>query len=322
MSVGTALVTGSAGFVGRHMVRELELQGWEVHPVDLLDPRMPLDARMLFLGPVETRQYDLVVHAAAQAPHRAAIDGQPRTHLYNAALDAMMFDWAVRTRQRRVIYFSSSAVYPIGYQRGAPPYRLNEADAFGVGGMSRISSGLLEIMQERMVDLQPDANYGRTKLAGEQLAESTRAAGVPVHVVRPFSGYGTDQGEDWPFGAFLARAMRREQPFPLWNPQAVRDWVHIDDVVATTLDMVDLDHPGPINLCTGRGVSTIDLAAMICQYAGVRTTFEPDGTAPQGVAYRVGDPSRMSTVRSAMVSLEEGVQRAVLHGQREVGRGQ
>jgi hypothetical protein len=36
-------------------------------------------------------------------------------------------------------------------------------------------------------------------------------------VVRPFSGYGADQSADFPFGAFTARAARREDPFLIWG---------------------------------------------------------------------------------------------------------
>lgn len=298
--MNTALVTGSAGFIGRHMTAELRARGWEVTGCDIVDAGgRPLDDDALRLfrrheGP----RYDLVVHCAARAPHRAAIDGRPANMVYNAMLDAAMFDWAVRTGQHRVLYLSSSAVYPIDLQNDhARPRRLREDDQ----RPDRLNFGA------------PDASYGWTKLLGERMAAAAADAGLAVHVVRPFSGYGEDQGVDWPFGAFADRARRREDPFVIWGSgDQVRDWIHVDDVVAGALAVVDSDVREPVNLCTGEGTRMYDLAAMICEQAGYRPTFVVAPDRPEGVAYRVGDPDRMHDTFVSLVALEEGVARAVV----------
>lgn len=301
----TAVVTGGAGFVGRHMVAELERRGWRVYVVDLAtDP--DYDALTLFSGGLAL--VDLVVHCAARAPHRAAIDRQPAVMPYNVMLDAAMFDWAIRTGQRRVLYLSSSAVYPVGLQTSQTIYRLCEED---VAPRLTVSADLLEALGEAG-PLMPDASYGWTKLLGERMAAAAAEAGVPVHVVRPFSGYGEDQGVNWPFGAFVDRARRREDPFVIWGTGAqVRDWIHIDDVVAGALAVVDADERRPVNLCTGEGTSMLDLATMICDAAGYMPLFETRPDAPSGVYKRVGDPERLNRLYRPKISLGEGVARAM-----------
>lgn len=287
-----ALVTGAAGFVGRHMSNELDRRGYTVHEVDIVNG---YDALSVFRTshPAST-QFDLVVHCAAQAPHRAAIDTQPATHVYNQLLDAAMFDWAIRTKQRRVLYFSSSAGYPV---------RLQDADLMGR-------------LKESDVDLgdvvQPDASYGWVKLSGERMAASARTCGVPVTVVRPFSGYGEDQGTDWPFGAFLERVSRRDDPFLVWGDGTqVRDWIHIDDVVAGALAVVESDTEEPVNLCTGVGTSMADLIGLMAAGVGYRPALAYQPNRPAGVAYRVGDPAQLHRYFTPAVSIEEGVKRAL-----------
>lgn len=283
-----ALVTGSAGFVGRHMEAALLRRGWSVEVCDI-------DAHDIFRTSDE--QYDLVVHAAATAPHRAAIDGQPMNLALDLALDAAMFEWAVRTGQRRVLYLSSSAAYPVDLQNDfATARELREDmirwDLFNVG--------------------TPDASYGWVKLTGERMAAAAAAAGVAVHVVRPFSGYGEDLGENWPFGAFVARARRREDPFTIWGDGLqMRDWIHIDDLVAGALAVVDADVREPVNLCTGIGTSMRELAELVSAEAGYEPAFELCADAPAGVAYRAGDPRRMLGIYQPRVSLAEGVSRAI-----------
>lgn len=297
----TALVTGSSGFVGRHMAAELMNRGWDVIGVDKLDAAgRPVDRDALRIFRTDSgRRYDLVVHCAALAPHRAAIDGEPMNLAYNLQLDSAMFDWAVRTSQKRVLYLSSSAVYPVDFQDGS------EATEWK----------LHEVHTDSRLGIMPDAGYGWTKLTGEKMAAAAAAAGLAVHVVRPFSGYGEDQGEAWPFGAFVARALRREDPFTIWGTgQQVRDWIHIDDVVGGALAVVDADVRDPVNLCTGRGVSMTELAGMIAAEAGCQPQFAYNTEAPTGVAYRVGDPDRFHDIYVPTVTLEEGVARAVRRG--------
>ncbi|MGW1324791.1 NAD-dependent epimerase/dehydratase family protein [Streptomyces antibioticus] len=290
----TALVTGGWGFVGRHMTHALRERGWDVATCDLANPQNPVDALDVFAH--ADRVFDLVVHAAAVAPHRAAIDRRPAIMAYNLQLDSAMFDWALRSRQRRVLYLSSSAVYPVGFQDGEEPWKLHETNTDSVHG------------------IMPDAGYGWTKLTGEKMAAAAAEDGIglTVHVVRPFSGYGEDQGEDWPFGAFIGRARRREDPFQIWGDGSqVRDWIHISDVVAGALAVVDADVREPVNLCTGRGVSMHDLARMICRQTRYDPFLEFLVHAPTGVAYRVGDPDRFHDIYRPRVTLEEGVARAV-----------
>lgn len=311
-----ALVTGGAGFVGRHAVAELQRRGWDIRSFDLepmevgIDLRGPahlhvtMDALNAFR--VETDRYDLVVHAAASSPHRAAIDGEPQHFARNLQLDAAMFDWAVRTGQGRVLYLSSSAAYPI---------RLQTQEWLDHYGPRPMGEHLINLTQwGKTGDWSPDAVYGWTKLTGEMLAASARKAGLPVTVVRPFSGYGADQSENFPFRAIIERARRREDPFVIWGGgNQVRDWIHIDDVVAGMLAVAESGTEDPVNLCTGTGWSMAELAHIACDQVGHKPTFEYLADRPAGVAYRVGDPVRFHQYYKPTVSLPEGVARALAH---------
>ena len=289
-----ALVTGAAGFVGRHVAAELDRRGWDVLTCDIADPKAPFDALKLFApGAVPVTRFDLIVHAAASAPHRAAIDGEAEHFARNVHLDSAMFDWAVRTGQGRVLYLSSSAAYPTIYQ---------------------VPTGVA--LNEGMLDPEyaeePDAAYGWTKLTGERMAEAARRKGLPVTVVRPFSGYGEDQSENFPFRAITERARRREDPFVIWGDgRQVRDWIHISDVVAGMLAVVESGTDEPVNLCTGLGYSMLALAELACAEVGYTPEFQFLTDKPGGVAYRVGDPERFLKYYDPQVSLAEGVARAL-----------
>jgi hypothetical protein len=55
----------------------------------------------------------------------------------------------------------------------------------------------------------------------------------------------------------------------------------------------------------------VELAELVCKQASYSPEFEFHGDAPAGVAYRVGDPTRMLDVYQPKVNLADGVERAL-----------
>lgn len=242
-----------------------------------------------------SQRYDVVYHCAAFVHGRGGIDGSAAyLHTNNTMLDAAMFRWALRIRPARIVYFSSSAAYPRDLQGTWSDLPLREGDIH----LDSVAA--------------PEASYGRVKLHGEQMAADIRADGIPVTILRPFSGYGSDQTLAYPFPSFLARAKAREDPFTIWGDGTqVRDWIHIDDITRATLAAVDQAVDGPVNLCTGRGTTFTQLATMMTTAADYTPKFAYRSDKPSGVAYRVGDPRAMDAFYTAKITLEEGIERGL-----------
>lgn len=291
------LITGSAGFVGRHMAIALLSHGPDVICIDLT---AGVDCRAWFEAN-PSRRFDLVIHCAAVVGGRKTIDGEPlRLMAEDLSIDAALFRWALQARPGRIVYFSSSAAYPVKIQQRYTPWikgwRLHEWD---IGRGSDIT-------------LEPDQTYGWVKLTGERLASEANAAGIRTHVFRPFSGYGTDQALDYPFPSFIRRAAQRQAPFDVWGPgDSARDWIHIDDIVGAVQAAIDNDVLGPVNLCTGRAVTFDQLATMCMDTAGYTAPIRHIDDAPRGVHWRVGDPTRMHEFYRPRITLEEGIARAL-----------
>ena len=294
-----ALVTGHRGFIGRHITRVLEDAGYRVSGADIADGD---DARDCFR--YDSTRFDVAVHCAAVVGGRAVIEGAPLDLAVNLELDAAFFAWAERTRPGRAVYLSSSAAYPV---------RLQTLEWLDHHGPTRLAEHYINLTQwGKTGDWSPDALYGWCKLTGEHLALLARDAGVTVSIVRPFSGYGADQADCYPFPALAGRAARREDPFVIWGSgDQVRDFIHVDDICAAIMTMISEGIDGPVNLGTGRAASMRDLAGLMCAAAAYEPEFRPLPGKPSGVAYRVADITRMSEFFTPKVSLEEGVARAL-----------
>lgn len=303
MVMPKALVTGNRGFLGRHFAKELAARGYYVTGYDTaVTPSQ--DCRIMFrsetknLGNPHRPRYDLVVHCAAVVGGRETIENSPLETADSLAIDAEMFRWAAATRPGRVLYISSSAAYPSDIQR-------LEKDRKGIMLKEEYASATGSVIG------RPDEVYGWSKLTGELLADRLRRAGVPVTVVRPFSGYGGDQDVTYPFRAILERVRAGADPVEVWS-DGYRDWIHVDDVVRGALAVVRSGTELPVNLCTGRPTSFTGLARVMLAAAGrpgAKVSVRDD--RPRGVDYRVGDPSRMLGFYTPRVSLEEGVARAL-----------
>jgi nucleoside-diphosphate-sugar epimerase len=283
------LITGSHGFVGKAFRRALPYAN-----LTLVDLKNGTDCRNFFK--LETKQYDLVIHLAAIVGGRVQIEGNPLSLAVDLAIDAEFANWCMVTRQPYVVYFSSSAAYPVELQTLAKKHKLKEKDL----NFKKIGA--------------PDLTYGWSKLTGETLMHYLRETGTKVLILRPFSGYGTDQDLTYPFPSIIQRAILNSNPFDIWGrATTTRDFIHIDDVVDAVITMVKNECNQTVNLCTGRPTTFLELAQIALRTLGVdkMPKFNILTDKPAGVAYRVGNPAMMSEYYTPKIDLEEGVHRAI-----------
>lgn len=284
------LITGYLGFVGRNFTNYLVNKGHTIKGVDIKNGS---DCRDFFRNSSE--KFDLTIHLAAIVGGRESIENEPLSVATDLSIDAEFFNWVVRTSQERVVYYSSSAAYPIRHQ----------------------TMGKKVKMSEDLIDLNyienPDLTYGWAKLTGEFLAQFAERQGTRVHVFRPFSGFGYDQDLNYPFTSFLDRVHKKVDDFHIWgNGQQVRDFIHIDDIIEGTMKALELDFRGPLNLGWGRATSFNELAEIMFDISGYRPkTITRLTDKPSGVAFRCCDPTTFFNVYKPKLNLEDSIERCL-----------
>lgn len=281
------LITGHKGFVGKYFIEK-----YQNHSITGIDIKEGNDARDFFKNNDST--FDLVIHLAAVVGGRQTIEGAPISVAVDLSIDAEFFGWCLRTRPNHIIYFSSSAAYPIKYQYS--------------------NSGIQ--LSEDMIDLNniqsPDLTYGWAKLTGEYLAKFVAQEGIPTTVFRPFSGYGTDQDLSYPFPSFIQRGKEKHDPFNIWGDGTqVRDFIHIRDIVDAVDVCVKHKITGTYNLGSGIGTSFNELCDHITKIVGYNPQINHIKTAPTGVMYRVCNPLSMLDFYKPKISLEDGIKMAL-----------
>lgn len=306
------LVTGSSGFVGKHFVERLIASDHEVWGLDLLGPiRIYRERNFIHHYRADLRDFlrayatpdhggwDMIIHCAAVVGGRLHIENHPLDVATDLSIDSELFNWLVQPQniKTRLIYFSSSAVYPIDMQTKA--------------GYVKLYEGHQPAARSTTIGM-PDFTYGWCKLSGEMLAHyAVSKHGADVRIYRPFGGYGEGQDFTYPFPSIVQRVLNGENPVIVWGSgYQMRDFIHIDDVIETVLQSHDKMASGDVlNIGTGIETSFRNLAQTVADVLNVKIEIVADKTKPEGVFSRVADVRKMHKFHVPKISLETGILR-------------
>jgi nucleoside-diphosphate-sugar epimerase len=316
------LITGGAGFVGRHFVRHFLEKGDEVHAIDCVAPMTggidPADGWPLFeprdfsgfkfwredcrdfFQRVQDSEYDYALHLAAMVGGRAMIENKPIAVADDLSIDAEYWQWAVLAKPAKTLCFSSSAAYPIKFQR--------EKDYV--------------LLREDMIAFDedigmPDMSYGWAKLTCEYLARlAYEKHGLRSVCYRPFSGYGEDQDDSYPFPSICKRALAHQgaSVLDVWGSgKQMRDFIHVDDCVAGVIATMDkVDDGDAVNLSTGIYTSFIEFAGTAARLCGYSPEVRGMSDQPAGVHARGGDTAKQLALGfQHTVDFATGIKRAL-----------
>jgi nucleoside-diphosphate-sugar epimerase len=251
------LITGHMGLLGRHLGRILKKRGHEIHGCDI---RLGKDCREIFEN--NTIKYDAVFHCAH--------DHLPAKQM---SLDASLLRWSARSGVKKLVYFSSTDVYPLELQQA--PHRLVEDEAY------------------------PDNPMGQVRLASEYLVQEQGG-----WVFRPFAVYG--DGGEGPFAKTLRALVSGGNPVALDGCGEVHDYLHALDAASAVLSFVLNDiNPGPVNICSGEPLAVDELALQIMAAMGQKRDLLCN--PGHGEFFRCGDNTAMSKIWPPKIGLQTGI---------------
>ncbi len=282
----TALITGAAGFVGRALVPKLKAAGYDVAELDTKIEQQTQFQRFEFLAWLQSGW-------PAQAPCFDAV-----VHLAANIPDVSERMKPSIERFRDIELDLAMA----GYIQARPP-----RECFIYPSSCAVDN--------------PRDPYAWVKLCGERFCETLWERKIPTVILRPFSGYGPDQSESYPFRAILERALRHENPLVVWGSgEQVRDFIHIEDLAdAFVWAIKGAPRRVPIEVGTGIGTSMIDLARMIAEAVGYKAIVCGNSAMPESSPRRVAKTELAETFGwKAKISLREGIERAVAERRAEV----
>ena len=252
----SVLVTGSSGFIGSHVVRQLHSTGHRVTALDLLKPKFPLPDGVEFRqchirqDPFPNRVFDAVVQLAALAGVRPSISCPLEYEITNVIGTIRLLEFCRRMGIPQFVFASSSSVY--GPETPLPAKESTPA--------------------------KPCSPYALTKLHGEQWGRLyARLHGLRFLALRFFSVWGPGQRPDLALEAFRRRIEAGRPVIINGDGSQRRDLTHVADV-ARAIELA-LRWPGPgftvLNVGTGRNHSVMDMLAVVSKGATPLVEHQP-----------------------------------------------
>jgi len=283
------LVTGGAGYIGSHVVREFTGAGIDAVVLDDLSSglegfvpagvpfvRGSILDRELIEQTIDRHGVTGVVHVAGYKYAGVSVQRPLHTYDQNVTGTARLIEAMSSRGVDRIVFSSSAAVY------GTPPTELVTEDT----------------------PKAPASPYGESKLIGEWLLRDQAVAeGLRHTSLRYFNVVGSGRPDLWdasPHNLFpLVFAALAEGRVPRINGDdydtpdgtCVRDYVHVADLAVSHVAAARrLDAGAPVepayNLGSGGGVSVAEIMAAMREGTGI--DFTPE-IAPR----RPGDPDRI-----------------------------
>lgn len=257
------LLTGGAGFIGQHVLKELLSRGHDVRVCDSLRPDVHAGGRWRPPAGVEFVQADVrdgaaidrvlagieaVLHLAAKVGLGVDVQDLPDYASSNDAGTAELLAGMARAGIGRLTLASSMVVYGEGFgacpQHGAVAPAPRSEGALSAGRFDPpcpvCGTPLASALVAEDTPLDPRNAYASSKVAQEFYARNwARATGGAVAALRYHNVYGPGMPKDTPYAgvaAIFTSALRRnESPRVFEDGRQRRDFVHVRDVAAATV---------------------------------------------------------------------------------------
>lgn len=266
MNAEKIVVTGGAGFIGRHLVQrilsmkdDVSLTVLDNFSVGMKENLAAIDMNGrkfdVVRGDVrDEKVLDKVLDGADTVYHMAAVVGVDRV------LAMPEETWDVEVNGTRTLLEKCEC---FGVKRF---FLASSSECYGKYDVSRLP------MKESDF-VVPNTNYGKAKLECEKMcAEYGSRGGMSCVGVRYFNVYGKLQSfNGYVIPNLIWQALNGEPVKVHGHGRQLRDFMYIDDAVDATIKLAESKVDGVYNVGAGKPVSIMDIAKMIIHLTGSRS---------------------------------------------------
>lgn len=284
------LVTGSAGFIGGHLVKRLRSQGHYVIGADIEDEKYFhsnyfhkadltdwLKCHKIF----SRHKIDEVYNLACLMGGMGFIGDEKHAYdimVGSSQIISNILHLSIYKGVTKHFYSSSACVYNMQKQDKPDVVALKESDAY---------------------PSMPDLTYGWQKLFSERMYEAAKSKGLDIRIARfhnIFGEYGTFDGGKEKAPAALCRKVAKAKDgdeIEVWGTGTqTRSFLYIEECLDGVERLMNGYYDKPINIGSDELISINDLAKMIINISGKKLTIKNiDGNV--GVNGRNSDNSNI-----------------------------
>src|ERR1700688_3666603 len=286
---GAILVTGGAGYIGSHVVRQLGEAGEKIVVIDTLGRgfRQAVTAGEVVVGDVgdfervsrllADHRVDTVMHFAAHTIVPESVAQPLKYYGNNTCATRSLLQACLENKVKHFVFSSTAAVYGIperGYADEDSPTR--PINAYGTSKL--MSEWMLRDVALRYFNVAGSDPAGRIGQATQGATLLTKVACEAMVGKRPHvSVFGSD--------------------YPTPDGTGMRDYLHVEDLAAAHLNALDHLRRGgkslTLNVGYGHGYSVREVLRMVEAVGRKPLTIREEGRRPGDPAYLVARADRI-----------------------------
>ena len=251
-------VTGGAGFIGSHLVKNLVEHGDEIIVIDNLNTGKKKNiekfSEKIDFFEVDIRDFNAIEDILKN------VDGI----FHEAALASVQDSFRIPDEFFDVNVKGTENIFKIGKKLGIKVVYASSSSVYG---------NPIQVPIKESDDKNPFNPYAKTKLEDDKLAEKYARNGLKVIGLRYFNVFGPGQSKEYAgvIKLFLERIQQGLPPLINGDGLQVRDFVYVNDVVNANMLAMESNIDGEFfNIGTNSVVSVLDLANMIIKFSGLK----------------------------------------------------
>ena len=274
------LVTGGAGFIGRHLVKNL-IKNNQILVYDNLSNSSDKDRISLVDKGVKflkgdildydvlcefSKNVNVVIHLAAMINVNESVINPEFTKKVNVDGTANVLKCCIKNKIKKIIFASTATVY--GDSKEIP---INENST-----------------------TNPQSPYGQSKLDAEKIIVKTcQENNIDYIIFRMFNVYG--KGQNTQYAGVITKFLeniRDDNPLVIYGDgEQTRDFVSINDVVEAFDCATKLHKNGIYNIASGKSLSINELAQIMFDVFGKKLDIKHKEMKKDEIKYSVADVS-------------------------------
>ena len=295
-------VTGGAGFIGSHLVKNLVEYGNELIVIDNLNTGKKKNIEK-FSGKIDFFEVDIRDFNAIEDILKN-VDGI----FHEAALASVQDSFRIPDEFFDVNVKGTENIFKIGKKLGIKVVYASSSSVYG---------NPIQVPIKESDGKNPFNPYAKTKLEADKLAEKYARNGLKVIGLRYFNVFGPRQSKEYAgvIRLFLERIQQGLPPLINGDGLQVRDFVYVDDVVNANILAMESDVDAEFfNIGTGSTISILDLATMIIKFSGLKLKPIHQPAVPGDVKSTQADitKAKMMLKWKPTTSLKDWLKSAVL----------
>lgn len=296
------VITGSSGFLGKHLLNELNKKYESQTIISLTSKDYDLTLRDDWIKLFNKYNPDTFIHLAAYSGGIGANRKYPADFFYiNNLITTYAFEFCSKFKVKKLIYTMGGCSYPANATSPISEDQMwngkPQKESLGYSSAKKMAIVAAETYKDQY-------NLDSTIL-------------IPGNMYGEYDNFSLEGSHVIPalIRKFYEAKINSKEHVEIWGTgKAQRDFVYANDVAKIIIKFInEIDDKGPINISSGLSTSIYELVNLISEELNYNGNIIWDSSKPDGQMIKIFDTKKLNQLihGNSFISLKTGIQKTI-----------